>query len=493
MNDIFAVYTSMDTDIHHGNLKKHTVISTLSLFFQSGYSALLGLVANLVLTIIVSPAIFGIYITVLSIMAVFNYFSDIGLAASLVQKKEVSDDDVKTTFTVQQILIISVISVGFFLTKPIQAFYNLPHDGIYLYWALLIAFFISSLKTIPSIFLERKIQFQKIVFVQIVENTLFYVTVSVLAVLRFGLQSFTFAVLIRSVVGLVVMYALSFWIPKIGISIKSLKTLLSFGLPFQANSFLALIKDDLMTLFLGKIIGFTGLGYIGWAKKWAEAPIRIIMDNISRVLFPVLSRLQHDKEKVSRLIEKILYYQTILLAPALLGLTVIMPILVQIIPKYNKWTPALPFFYLFVISAFLSSYSSPFTNLFNALGKVNISFAFMILWTVLTWVLTPILTNIYGYYGFPVTQVILSLFFVLVVIKARALIHFRFVLSIYRPILSAFGMFFILFLSARVLHTSFITFLVLAVTGGISYLAILYLLFKINLMTEIAALFKYEK
>ena len=160
------------------------------------------------------------YITTLSLISVLNYFSDIGLAASLVQKKEVSDDDVKTTFTVQQCMIIVAISVGFLVTNFVKGFYKLPTEGVYLYWALLISFFISSLKTIPSIFLERKIKFQRIVLVQVIENTVFYLSVIIFAILKFELWSFTIAVLLRAVTGLILIYILSPWSPTIGISKK---------------------------------------------------------------------------------------------------------------------------------------------------------------------------------------------------------------------------------------------------------------------------------
>jgi len=253
------------------NIKKNTIFSTISLFFQSGYSAILGFAANLALTILLTPKIFGIYYTVLSLIAILNYFSDIGLSASLIQKKEINDDDIKTTFTIQQILILTIITIGFFATNPIISFYKLPVEGKYLYWSLLFSFFLSSLKTIPSILLERKIEFQKIVLVQIVENTFFYLTVIILAVLNFSLNSFTVAVILRSLVGLVLIYKISPWSIKIGINKNSAKKLLSFGLPFQISSFLALVKDDLLTLYLGKTLGFEVLGYLGWAKKWAES------------------------------------------------------------------------------------------------------------------------------------------------------------------------------------------------------------------------------
>lgn len=473
-------------------LKKRSVFSTLSLFLQSGYSAVLGLGANLVLTIVLSPEIFGIYITVLSIIALLNYFSDIGLAASLVQKKEISDEDVSTTFTVQQLMILMIITIGFFATNFIQEFYKLPIEGVFLYWALLISFFLSSLKTIPSIFLERKVQFQKIVFVTIVENTVFYISVIIFGLLGFSLQSFTIAVILRSVIGVILIYSISFWSPKIGISTKNLKQLLSFGLPFQANSFLALFKDDLITLYLGKILGFEALGYIGWAKKWAEAPIRIIMDNISRVLFPVLSRIQNDKEKVTRLIEKILHYQTLLLAPIMIGMALTMNMFVVIIPKYEKWLPALPLFYLFSFAAFLSSYSSPFTNLFNALGKVKISFYFMIFWTVATWILTPIFSKMFGYYGFPIVQFILSFTFIAVILKAKQILPFSFIKPIYQGIISAVIMGLVIILIRFNVNVNLFTFITVILTGGLVYLAFIRFIFKIDIINELKKLFVYE-
>src|SRR3989338_2933157 len=224
----------------NATIKSRSIISILSLFFQSGYSAILGLLANLFLTILLSPAIFGVYITVLSLISLLNYFSDIGLAASLIQRKEIDDDDIKTAFTIQQCLVISAVSVGLIMTNFIVNFYNLPRQGVYLYWSLLAGFFLSSLKTIPSVFLERKIQYQKIVFVQIIENTVFYLTVISLAFLGFDLLSFAWGVLVRSIVGLITIYSISFWMPRVGIKKTSLKHLVSFGLPFQSISFLAL-------------------------------------------------------------------------------------------------------------------------------------------------------------------------------------------------------------------------------------------------------------
>jgi len=479
----------MEKNEHYSALKRRSVISTLSLFFQSGYSALLGLVANLVVTILLSPAIFGMYITVMSLISVLNYFSDIGLAASLVQKKETTEEDFTTTFSIQQFLVISIICIGFLGTDLVRAFYKLPPEGIYLYWALLASFFTSSLKTIPSILLERKIAFQKIVLVQITESTVFYITIIVCAILKFGLTSFTIAVLLRSITGLILIYIISPWKPSLGISKSSFQELMSFGVPFQASSFLALFKDDLITLFLGKVVGFEGLGYIGWAKKWAEAPIRIIMDNITRVLFPVLSRLQHDKEKIRQLIEKIMFYQTALLTPAILGLALSMDNIIHIIPKYAKWAPALPLLYIFCVSAFLATFSSPLINLINSLGKAKIPFVFMLAWTIMTWILTPVLTHLFGNYGFPITVMIVSVSSILVIKKAQEYVPFHIFASIYKPFFSSIAMGLVMLLVKQLYPHTIYSLILTTFAGATTYLVVLLFVFKINIIKEARQLF----
>lgn len=474
-------------------VKKNSIISVLSLFFQSGYSAALGFAANIALTIFLDPKIFGIYITVLSIIALLNYFSDIGLAASLIQRKNIDDDDVKTAFTIQQALILTVLLLAYFATDFVVTFYRLPPEGKVLYWSLLVSFFMSSLKTIPSVFLERKIQFQKIVLVQIVENTIFYISVIFFAWQGYGLLSFAYSVVARAIVGVILIYSLSFWIPRIGFSRKSARHLLSFGVPFQSMSFLALVKDEFVNLFLGKVIGFEALGFIGWAKKWAESPLRIIMDNVSRVIFPVFARFQKDKEKQKNLIEKLLRYQTLIMFPATIGLIIVMPYLVDIIPKYQKWKAALPLFYIFAASGFLSSYSTPFINFFNGIGKVRISFAFMLVWTGMTWVLIAPLTQLLGMYGFPALVFILSLSSIIVVYMARREVKFD-ILKQISPFIIA-GTIMGLFLSIVGTYLglrNYLGILVIIILGAVSYVALLRLVFRINIAQEVLHIIRKE-
>ena len=408
-------------------VKKKSLSGIIALTSRTFILQVIAFGATFLLTIFLSPSIFGIFYVVSAIISFLSYFSDIGLAAALIQKKDtLTDDDLRTTFTIQQLLVIPITVVAFLAAGHIGIFYRLNSEGVILLKALIISFFFSSLKTIPSVLLERNLDFNVLVVPQIAETVAFYLTAVILSWQGFGIASFTYAVLIRAVVGLVLMYIVSPWKIRLGISGNVAKRLLKFGVPFQMNSFLALIKDDLMTVFLGKILPFAEVWYIGCAKKWAEVPLRLIMDSVIRVTFPTFSRLQQSKELLGKAIGKTLFGLAATMIPISVFLLFFVRPAVTLIPKYTKWEPALLSFSLFVTSALLAGFSTPLTNTFNAVGKISITMMLMVFWTIATWVLTIILIHTIGFNGFAVTLCMLSLTIIIVVKLAQRYASFSF-------------------------------------------------------------------
>lgn len=419
-------------------IKKRSISGIVALTTRTFFLQLITFGSQVLLGIFLTPSIFGIFFVVSAVISFLGYFSDIGLAAALIQKKEaLSEDDLKTTFTIQQVLVLTVVVIAFFLSGRVGSFYLLDNNGVWLLRALIVSFFLSSLKTIPSVLLERKLEFQKLIVPQIVETLGFYIVAVVLAWLGFGIVSFTWAVLVRAVVGLVAIYIASPWKPMVGYSKNTARILIRFGLPFQLNSFLALVKDDLFTIFLGKLLPFSEVGYIGWAKKWAEVPLRLIMDSVVRVTFPAFSRIQHDKKVLSSAIEKTLYGLSLAIFPITAVLIFAIEPIVMTIPKYAKWEPALLSFYMFAISSAIAALNSPLTNALNAIGKIKTTLLLMIMWTSLTWILSTALVSVYGYNGFAFSLLLISLTIILVVKLIQRIANFSFIGAIGAPLVCA--------------------------------------------------------
>ena len=414
----------MDDNIKQ--IKQRGVLSAGSLLFQSGFSAILGFTAFFILTLKSNLYLLGIYNTVLAMMAFFNYFSSLGLAAAIIQKKEVDEKDLNTAFIIQTALSIFIIVVGFFLTNYLFVIYkDLPKNAVYLYWSLLFSFFFLSLKTIPSVLLEKKIQIYKVVLVSLIENVVFYSVVIIMSLMNFDIFSLVVAVIARSLVGVILIYIMNPWAPKLIFSKSAAKSLLSYGVPFQGNSFLALIKDDLMIIYLGAVIGFEKLSIVTFAKKYAEFSIRMIMDNINRVAFPIYSQFQNNKVLLKKSVEKILFYEALFIMPIIIGSIFIFDILLKLMPGYYvKWQIALVSFYFFSFSALFVSLYSPLINLFNAIGKVKLTLIIMVILTALNWIFIPPMIKLFGFQGISIAFFIISFSFIFVFMKAKSTVDF---------------------------------------------------------------------
>lgn len=422
-------------------IKRRSVSGVLALVSRTFVVQIISFVATLALTIFLDPNIYGIFYLVSSVVNFLAYFSDVGLAAALIQKKEaVTKKDLATTFTIQQILVFFLLLILVLARSTIRNQYHIDQSGMFLLYAMGVSLFLSSLKTIPSIMLEREIKFNKLILPQILETLAFNFIAVYFAWKGYGVTAFTYAVLGRGIVGLITMYIVYPWKPILGIYRDSLRSLLRFGLPYQANTFLAVLKDDGMTIILTKIIGTTGLGYIGWASRWAGLPLRIVMDNLTKVSFPTFARLQNDKERLARAIEVSLKYMCLAAFPILVGMGFFALPLVNLIPKYAKWLPALIPLYIYLYNAAWASISTSLTNLLNATGHIKSTFKLMLMWTGLSWLTMPFLALKFGYMGVSYAVAIIATSSFVTILLARKHVHFSLLNILKTPLAAIFLM-----------------------------------------------------
>lgn len=433
--------------------------------------------AMVLLTAFLTPGEFGIYFVVSAIKNFLAYFSDIGFAPALIQKKEqLTDIELKTIFTAQQVLILTIILIVFLLTPMFQNIYHLDQNAVYLLWALLFSLLLSSLKTIPSVLLERKLEFNKWVIPQLIETIIFNLVAVVLAWKGFGVTSYTVAVLISGLIGLIMIYIIQPWIPGFAFSFSAFKSALKFGIPYQANTLLAMVKDDGMILFLGAVIGSSGVGLLGWAQKWAYAPLRFFMDQVIKVMFPVFSRLQDNRKELSGLVSNSIFFVCLFVFPSLIILVLTAPSLVVIVPKYAKWNPALFALSVLAITSSLAAITTPLTNMLNAIGKITLTFKLMIMWTLLTWVFIPIMSVLYGVNGAAVGFTLVGLSSVVALYLVSKYIEINYLQSVGKPLFASFIMGICIFLAKTFLMISILQVIIMVIIGIISYLITILLL-----------------
>lgn len=448
--------------------------------------SVLSLVATGFLTVFLSPSEFGVFWIVSAVVNFLAYFSDVGLAAALIQKKEkLTSSDLRTTFTVQTVLVLAIL-VGLYFASPfLVSHYSLTVGGKYLLYALGFSLFLSSLKTIPSIVMERDLEFGKLVIPQVLENLTYNLVAVFFAWRGYGVASFTYAVLARGFVGLIVIYLLKPWKPAFSFSKKSFKGLLSFGIPYQANTLLATLKDDGMTVVLGGILGTSGVGLLGWAQKWGQAPLRFFMDHVLKVTFPAFSRMQDEKAHLQRSVTRSIFFICFLVFPTVAGLLIIAPNLVSIIPRYEKWAPALIPLAFISINSIFAAVTTQLTNTLNAIGKIKITFGLMVMWTILSWIFIPFMAIRFGVNGAAAGYSLVGLSSVVAIFIARKFVPFSLMESALKPLVATFVMYLTLLFLRRALPIELGSVWIMIGTGAVVYLSVIFALFGYGFIQDV--------
>jgi O-antigen/teichoic acid export membrane protein len=442
------------------------------------------------LTILLDRAEIGLFFAISELVAILGYFSDVGLAAALIQKKEIPEiKDIRSTFTIQQILVTLLIAIFFIFSPALKNFYQIPNNGMYLLWSLVFGFFLASLKTIPSVLLERKLRFDLLAIVEIIETFIFYGLAVFLAWKGMGITSYALAVVARGIVGVIIIYLLSPWQIGFALEINSLKHLLKFGIPYQANTFLAVVKDRLMNVFLWKIIGADGVGIIGWAQKWAQTPLRLIMDSVMKVTFPAYSRMQDEKEELKKAIEKTLFFVTLFVMPMFVGMVLLAKPIILLIPKYGKWEVALLALYLLVINSFFASITTPLTNALSAIGKIKTVFKLMVMWTVLTWIFYPVLALKYGFNGVALASALVGMSSFVAIWVVKKSIDFSLWSSINKPLIASLLMSLLIILLKPILSNSVIGLIGLIAISVINYFGMIVIITGPTFLLDVKKIF----
>lgn len=415
-------------EIKHKSTKSVLFLSIRNFGIQG-----ISVVGFFLLTVLLGTADVGLFAIVSESVSILGYFSDIGLAAALIQKKnEIKKEELQSTFSIQQILVLIALVLGYFAFSKYSTLKGYGSKEFWIFIALCYSFVAASLKTIPSVLLERKLNFKLISTVDIIENACFYIFAVLFAFLGFGAYSYALATFIRSTVGLIIIYIYSSW--PIGFSFhwESAKALFKYGIPYQLNSFISMAKDRLSNLLVAGIIGRESFGILSWAQKGPRMSLSF-MDAIMKVTFPTFARLQDHKDVLKKSLEKSLYFIALFVFPVTTGIALIAPDIINFIPKYTKWAPAVFPLYFYAVNVIIASITTPLTNAFNAIGKITTTTKFMVMWTILTWIFYPLLSWKFGYIGTAWATLIVGLSSFIVWFFAKKTFEIQIVKTIFHP------------------------------------------------------------
>ncbi|OGC97752.1 hypothetical protein A2634_05025 [Candidatus Amesbacteria bacterium RIFCSPHIGHO2_01_FULL_48_32] len=97
-------------DVDLTTVKTRSLTGVVTLISRSFILQIIATGGFFLLSVFLGRPEIGLFIAVNDLVSILGYFSDIGLAASLIQKKDkVTLSDLRTTFTFQQILVLLLL------------------------------------------------------------------------------------------------------------------------------------------------------------------------------------------------------------------------------------------------------------------------------------------------------------------------------------------------------------------------------------------------
>lgn len=370
-------------------------------------TALVTLVGGVWLARLLSPREFGYYAIAVLVLAFVGSLGDGGLGASLIREPHEPDrHELNMVFTAQLTLASLLAVVGWIATPLLGGAFHLPSAGIHLILIALGTPIIGTLKTVPTILLERQVKYGAIGLSGVVESISFNAVAIAFAATGFGVSGLGYGLIAGAVAGVVTLGVLSPWRPEFTWDLEGIRHHLRFGLPYQGITLISLAKDSISPVFVGLFLGATQVGYVEWAGRLAAYAV-LAMFIVQRLLLTTLSRVQHDVHEFAALVAAALRYANAVVAPfAVVTLVFAHPITDLVFG--HKWEPALGvFWYLWAANLVVPTATVSMAAL-NALGESTLTFRFAVLWMVTTWALGVPCILAFGFVGFGIANLLVQ-------------------------------------------------------------------------------------
>lgn len=277
---------------------------------------------SVVLARLLSPNDYGLIAMAFVVTGFAGMLADAGFNAALIQRKELRDDHIHTVFWMTLGSGIVLAEIAYLLAPLVAEFFQAPPLDLVLR-VLGITFIIGSIGNVPSALLQRSMRFRAIAQLEFVSVVVSGIVGVVMAFRGAGVWSLVAQALTASLLTTAFRCSCCKWFPRLIFSLSALKDIWTFSGHFYGFNFINYWARNADNLVVGKYFGAPALGAYSRAYALMLLPITQFNSVITQVIFPALSTIQHDKERVKRIYLRAIGVVTLLAFPTMLGLLVV--------------------------------------------------------------------------------------------------------------------------------------------------------------------------
>ena len=460
--------------------------SAIDNFARLGITFIFGII----LARLLSPADFGVIALLTIFIAISNVFIDSGFSNALIRKVDLTEQDKSTAFFFN-IGVGAISYVILFAIAPLIAnFYKEP-ILVPLLRVTSITVLFSSIAIVQQSILTINIDFRKQAVISVVSAILSGLVGVYMAYNGYGVWSLAFQQIISSFSRMVLLCLFVRWKPLLEFSVDSFRYLFSFGSKILASGLLNTIWVYLYPIIIGKVFTTTTLGLYSRADQLSKLPATNMTTVLQRVTYPVLCKIQTDKDRLTSNYRRLLKISAFVIFPVMSMLSALAYPLVDVLLG-EKWLGCVYYLKVLCFAMMFYPIHAINLNLLQVVGRSDLYLKLEIIKKILAAAILLITLPMgvaamcYGLVVDSVLSLIINTYYTGKILNLGIATQIG---DIMPSIANCILLWFVIYLSNFFVDNTVIQLILSILSGTLSYICVAYL-FRFNEISEIKSMIK---
>lgn len=342
---------------------------TLSSMVRGG----LQLAQLVILTRFLSPADYGLMALVMVVISYATLFSDMGLSTAFVQRQHISHEERSSLYWLS-VAVGAGLMLLVMLASPLVA--QLFHEPRLFPLLMLVAtnFLVVAVGQQLRMDAEKALNFRPVALIEVVAGLGGFGVAVVTAWIGWGVYALVAAAVLSTWLTMLLCWVLLAhgWRPLWRLRWAEVRWFVRFGGGMVINNMLNHINATVDVLLGGHLLGAAQLGLYSVPRNLVLQIQTMVNPIFTRVGFPVISAIQHDKVKVRQAYLKIMNLTATVNAPMYVAMAVFAPEFVQLMLG-EKFQNTAPLLQILAMWGLLRSFGNPVGSLIFGMGRVRLA------------------------------------------------------------------------------------------------------------------------
>jgi len=332
---------------NNDNLKRSAFGSMFWKFAERICAQLVSLIVSIILARMLVPEDYSV-VSIVAIFFAFCYvFISGGMNTALIQKKNATVEDYSAVLYLNLVIATLLYSIICVSAPLIAQLYAKP-QLVPIFRVMGLTFFPSALKSVLSAYIASTLDFRKFFLSTIIGTAISAAVGLAVAFGGYGAWALVAQEMTNTFIDTLVLYLTTRLKFVRSFSLDRIRSLFAYGWKMMVTSVITVAYDQLSPLIVGLKFTPADLAYYNKGKTFPGLINNTISDTLANVLFPVMAKVQDNKEDVLNITRRYVKVSSYVMFPVMLGLFAVSENFIRVLLT-DKWLPAVAYLQIFAV------------------------------------------------------------------------------------------------------------------------------------------------